>query len=403
MNTDTKAPKPGKALKSGRLLLAIAAFAVFNSLVAAAYWQSRELEALRTVGKLRFAGENEEKKAEPFDGAERKLARRLAAEYPYRQELLYFLFRDADARKDVKQADFFATQMARLGWRNTSVQRSLLIRAAKDRRYDELLDRADAMLRRDVLADQALQLVFLFELNAQVRQPLVKALMNMPTWRGEFFAQAGILNNPASRLARFDTISHLLDARATLRRDEVAPLVNALDRAGDVRRAENIWVRFAKPGPKTADFDPSFQRLAKLDPDRPDLTMPFEWQLGQGTGHNSYLESTGGVRIEWDGRGVPVFMKRRLRLNSARPVRVSISFGTDIMAASAAIDVALVCNASRVTTPLDKKEMAADRDAVIFTGAAPACDLPELVISGGLRDEASPADFSVRSVNVSAI
>ncbi len=374
---------------------------VFVALVFHAYTADKEDAAILSLALTHFADEAETKKAAPLSRANLALIESNAAEQPYRQDLLYLLYRDAAARGDSSKADRYATQMAKLGWRNTNAQRSLMIKAVTARDYVDLLNRADAMLRRDVLAGQALQLVFLFELNADVREPLVHALERRPPWRAAFFTQARTLQLPQSRLARLDTINHLLDARSKVSREEIAPLVNAFEVAREDRRAEALWVRFVKPGGRSPGYDPTFEKLARMDQDRTDLIMPFEWRLGQGTGSNTYVDSTGGIRVEWDGRGVPSFLRQRLRLKGKRPVTVAIALGSDVMTGAAALDLALICNGSGQIIPLENTDISADQDLITFSSSAPiSCDLPELRISGALRDTASPVDFTIRSVEV---
>lgn len=403
MNTATSIFRGSTFFDTRKLLFAVAAFLAFNALIATAWWRDREAAELKALIQTHFAEETQPDRSRPLNAAERKLAQSMAAAQPHQQAFLYLLYRDAEARKDKTDADAYAALMAQLGWRDTNTQRSLLIRAANARRFDDLLNRADAMLRRDVLVDQAMQLVFLFELNADVRAPLVRALRRMPSWRSEFFAQANILQDPRHRLARIDTVTHLLDSGAKLSRAEMAPLVNALDRAGELRQAEVLWARFAKPTTRSILQDPLFADAAKQDTNRPDLVMPFEWHFEQGTGYSAYVDSTGGTAVEWDGHGVPVFLWQRLRVGRGQPVKLSVNLDSDVMTASPALNVTLVCDGGRVVVPLDRKDIDAGRDRIIFSGGSAPCDLPALRLSGALRDTVSPADFTIREIQAGKI
>lgn len=402
MNMDINPKVARPRLNIGKLLFAGAAFMLLNGAAVFAYRNNFETTVQSTKAAVQFGDEAENKKAVPLSTASRKQIEGLAAKYPYRQSLLYILYRDAAAREDRKQAEFFVSQMAKLGWRNSAAQRSLLIRAARKGDYPDLLVRADALLRRGVQTDQILMFVFLFEQNPEVRKSLAEALSRTPPWRAAFFGKTDILRDPVQRTARLSTVNYLLGSGAKLTRDEIAPLVNALDIAGDTRNAESLWARQVGAGPRSFDYDPVFERVAKLDAERPDLVMPFEWRLGQGTGYTSYLESTGGVRVEWDGHGVPVFLSQRLRVDGTQPIKIALGLGGDATTASAAVDVMLVCRGPRGNMLLDRKDITAERDIVTFSSDdAPGCDMPELRISGALRDGVSPVDFTIRSVHAS--
>ena len=385
-----------------RLGFAGGVLVLFNALLLSAYLSSRETPTLHALTRDNFPSELDPEKSRPLDARERKLALKLASEYPSRADILYLLYHDATSRRDADAAKRFAAAMQKLGWRNTAVQRSLLVNAANEEDFGALMDHADALLRRDVLTDEVLPIVLLFERNPEVRKPLVRALSRMPDWRRQFFGRTDVLRDAVQRRARFGTVEYLVDSGATMKRDEIAPLIIAMDQAGDIARAEKLWVKHMPHAGKTMLFDRSFVFAAGMDPDRPDLVMPFEWHLGQGAGYNSYVESDGGVRVEWDGHGVPVFLWQRLRFNGQRSVKVSLALNGDVMTAVGGLDVSLVCSKTGKTLLLDRTEVSADRDAVIYSAGAAAigCDRPELRISGALRDTATPVDFAIQSVSV---
>lgn len=384
------------------LAIAGTVFVLFNILLIQTYRGGREAETLHALARDNFPSELEPEKSKPLDARERKLAIKVASEYPSKADILYLLYRDAMARRDGEAAKKFAAAMKKLGWRNTAVQRSLLVNAANEENFDALMDRADALLRREVLTDEVLPIVLLFERNPAVRKPLVRALARMPDWRRQFFGRTEILRDPVQRQARFGTVEYLIDSGATMKREEIAPLVNALDQAGDSARAEKLWVKQMPHAGKAMLFDPAFEFATRMDPERPDLVMPFEWHLEQGSGYNSYVESGGGVRIEWDGHGVPTFLRQRLRFNGQRPLKISLALNGDVMTAVGGLDVSLFCSKTGKTLPLDRPEISAERDAVIYSAGAVAvgCDRPELRISGALRDTATPVDFAIQSVSV---
>ena len=402
MNTAIQTDTSRSGLDKRRLTIAGAVFVLFNILLIHAYRDGREVETLHVLARDNFPSELAPEKSKPLDARERKLAIKLASEYPSKANILYLLYRDATARRDVKASKRFAAAMQKLGWRNTAVQRSLLINAANEENFDALMDRADALLRRDVLTDEVLPIVLLFERNPAVRKPLVRALARMPVWRRQFFGRIDILRDPVQRQARFRTVEYLIDSGATMNREEIAPLVNALDQAGDNARAEKLWTKQMPRAGKAMLFDPAFEFATRMDSERPDLVMPFEWHLEQGTGYNSYVESGGGVRVEWDGHGVPTFLRQRLRFNGQRPIKISLALNGDVMTAVGGLDVSLFCSKTGKTLSLDRPEISTERDAVIYSSAAVAigCDRPELRISGALRDTATPVDFAIQSVSV---
>lgn len=376
---------------------------LFNALLIHAYQDTRDAKTLHALVRDNFSSELDPEKSKPLSVHERTMALKLASEYPSRADILYLLYRDAKAQRNTRAAKVFEAAMWRLGWRNTAVQRSLLINAANEQNFDALMDRADALLRREVLTDEVLPIVLLFERNPDVRKPLVRALTRMPNWRSQFFGRTDILRDPVQRQARFGTVEYLIDSGAAMKREEIAPLVNALDRAGEIARAEKLWVKHIPRSSKTILFDPTFEFASQMDSDRPDLVMPFEWHLGQGTGYNGYIERGSGMRIEWDGHGVPVFLRQRLRFNGQRPVKISLALNGDVMTAISGLDLSFVCSKTGKVLPLDRSEISAERDSVIYSAnAAIGCDRPELRISGALRDTATPVDFAIQSVSVIA-
>lgn len=386
---------------SKRLAVAAVFFLICSTFAVRVIQEQRQESALLLLSR-QFADESGAARAKPMSGADLTLLKSMAARQPTRQDLLYILSRDAEVRGDAQQSATYAKYMARLGWRNSAAQKSLLIRAVEARAFPELLNRADAMLRRNVLPDQAMQMIYLFEINPDVREPLVRALKRKPAWRQQFFARTDVLQNPVQRMARVSTIRDLLDHGDRVQRDEIAPLVNTLDLAGEKERAEDLWLRFTKAPKNSLSYDSAFQELAKLDANRPDLVMPFEWRTHQGIGYYSYVSSAGGLRIEWDGRGVPVLFTQRLRYAGKRPIKVSLETATSVVAASAALDASLVCGGNGGTVPLDRKDISAAKNLVSFSSVkAAGCAYPELRFTGALRDVASPADLTIRSIHVS--
>lgn len=404
MNMAIRTDTSQSGVNKKRLAIAGAIFILFGALLVYAYWSSREARTLHALARDNFPSELEPEKSKPLGARERYLLHKLASEYPSRADILYLLYRDASARRDTDAAKRFAGAMRRLGWRNTAVQRSLLVNAANEENFGALMDRADALLRRDVLTEETLPIVLLFERNPAVRKPLVRALTRMPVWRQSFFGRTDILKDPIQRQARFETVGYLINSGAKIKREEIAPLVNALDQAGESARAEKLWAQYMRPVGKAMPFDPAFEFASRMDPERPDLVMPFEWHLAQGTGFNSYVESDGGVRIEWDGHGVPTFLKQRLRFGGQRPLKISMTLSGDVTTAMGGLDVSLICSKTGKSLPLDRSEVSAERDAVIFSAgsAVVGCNWPELHISGALRDTATPVDFSIQSVSVIA-
>ncbi len=220
------------------------------------------------------------------------------------------------ARSAGEKPKDFAQAMAvlkRMGWRDPSSLQNIIIHALETTDIPTIVDCADALLRQDVLIEQTSALMVLLEGFADTAPTVVARLKQGTPWRYTYLERAGSLTAPDQISGRLNTLTTLMAGGAKVQRQEVGPFVMVLAAAGEVAQARNLWLTHTGQR-RDVLLDPDF--TAALNQSKLQvMPVPFEWQFGAGLGSVADIAADGlsgnRVSIQWDGRGVPVFVSQQ--------------------------------------------------------------------------------------------
>lgn len=207
------------------------------------------------------------------------------------------LANEALGRRDAGAA--IMRQAGALGWRDTPTQLWLLRDAAQRDDYATLIDRADALARRN-RSGELTQGIFLAAMTEpHLRRALVDSLGRQPMWRGAFFANVR-QRLPATSVASMETLFRDMQAGGqTVGPIEWLSFVDRLVDLGDYRRARDVWARaFAIPASRLAasPYDGNFALAAARAADAP--VSQFEWAVNADlVGAVTFGTDTGGSAL----------------------------------------------------------------------------------------------------------
>lgn len=171
-------------------------------------------------------------------------------------------------------------QAAALGWRDTPTQIWMMHDAALRDDPFIVIQRADALARRNSSGDltQALFLAAITE--PRPRAALIDSLKRQPMWRGAFFAnvrQHLPLSSASAMEALFSEMrANNLPVTAIEQLSYVARLVDL----AEFKRAQMFWAQALGIPPSTLasiPYDGNFRQAGKRPPDAP--LSPFEWMI----------------------------------------------------------------------------------------------------------------------------
>lgn len=317
----------------------------------------------------------------PLTDVQRARIRAALWRSPLDQQLVDYLYVDAVRTAGSGRATLpLAKLLGELGWRYTPAQQNLMLRAAVDGRFTDVIDQADALLRRQKLADQAMAMLMAMEAIPQVHHLVLDKLLGDPMWGYDYLLRIGPQSLPQVIDARFRTLRVLLRTPDGVSRAELAPALQALIGSGRGRDADALWTM--KAGPRLRDNvlrDGDFRMAAQLAGE--ETRIPFEWQMNQNLGYSADPGGT-GVIINWDGRGIPVFMSQVVPVQPGRSYMLSITGTGDNGALSALLSAVLDCGFAKAAfVPVDGQGGTARfRSAPIPKG----CDLATLAIGGDI-------------------
>ena len=240
-----------------------------------------------------------------------------------------------------------ARTLARLGWRWTPAQQNLITRAILTENFRQIVDRADALLRRQKLPGFAFAMLMTMEAVPQVQGEVVAKLRAQPRWRHDYLTVIGPQSPPPLLAARVRTINALLRTPAGLSREELAPSLIALAAGEYGPQALALWRRkTGAPSGGNMVYDPAFQQAARLSGTQ-DLQIPFEWRMGQDLGY-SVQATPAGVAIDWDRRGAPTFLSQLVSAEGVRRLRLTLHGRASSAALTTLLSPTIVCGATTV-------------------------------------------------------
>ena len=289
-----------------------------------------------------------------------------------------------------------------LGWQSTVVQVDLIQDGIARADEAAALTRIDGLLRRRKLMPQFIGILGQIEqTGSDARAKLVTMLLANPNWRRDFLgASVGMTTNTAV-LARSATLGDMAARGLVPRREEVAPIVNALEAIGESARAEALWRKFQKIGRiAPLPFDPKFVGMASNPLDGRYQTMAYEWRPGEGTGYSVQASSVGSgsaaLKITWDGRGAPVLLQQKL---ITPPGRFTVTVRGDLLDRSTLQRIAFVfyCNGAN---PVFYDRISQNQDGGFVFGADESvnCENPELKVVGMSDENTSSVELELDSI-----
>ena len=206
-------------------------------------------------------------------------------------------------------------QVAALGWRSGAAQINLMGQGALAADMRAVLDRTDALMRRQYKMEQVGNLLYLVEQDPQTQPLLIQRLYRGVPWRTFFFMNPTGTATDAGRMARVRTLDALLRMKSPLTRTEVASFLVAMRSPRDLPEAYRIWRAF-RSQQETAPalgttFDPGFTLYPNTGAEG-SIGLPFEWEPLSGAGYSADIDS-GAVTLNWDGSGAPVLLRQTFR------------------------------------------------------------------------------------------
>lgn len=220
-----------------------------------------------------------------------------------------------------------AAILARYGWRSTTAQQNLIESAAYRGDIDTVVDRTDAVMRRDKLRPEMAAVLTILEKDSEQRKRIVARLLTHPNWRTDYLWRIGTSNDPALLDARFKTLLALRDRGDQLSREELSRSLQALLAADRSGQANILWQRTRRGDNVNLIYDTDFA-VARREGPRPNFAIPYEWSLPPGTGYSVFLhEGEWPMQINWRGTtaGLPVFASQTIALRSpGRPLILTV-------------------------------------------------------------------------------
>jgi len=318
---------------------------------------------------------------------------------PLEPRLFNLLFADSVriGRPD-RETDRLAALLAQLGWRYTPAQQNLMIRALLDERFGDVLDRVDALLRRQRQPALAYTVLAALEGIPQIHGEVLDKLLAEPAWRSDYLSVIGPESAPALLEARVRTIDALLKTRSGMNREEIAPSLIALNASGRGRIAHGLWVRQAgEPADANLVHDPVFEQVA-AQAGTAGPGIPFEWRLGQDLGYAAQTSSL-GVSISWDRRGVPAFLSQTVPVRPGRDYVLTVQGRASDDSLQRLLSPLLLCATRAIRfEPAGEARQGQPRWR---TGPLPAsCDMGVLTLNGALDTGSGTVTIDLERVSL---
>lgn len=292
--------------------------------------------------------------------------------------------------------------MRKMGWRSTPTLQTIINNALETQNLNDIIVVADALLRRRQLFEQAVGLMNLLETEPATKNGVYNRLKKKVPWRTDYLQLGGEIKVPQIIDARIQTINRLQASGDLLTRQELAPSVSAMVAAGRLKDAHAIWRANTRAAP-TALHDGNFRVAVGAGADT-NFSFPFEWQFYSGTGFSTYPSKDGLsgaiVAIQWDGRGVPLFMSQ---LTSATPGNYRFTFKVDGDAQQFATKIGVRFRCGSETIALRNKVLPNSQLVTAETIAPVPCKFPWLDIFGQIQERGAAVDLAFSRVALARV
>lgn len=285
--------------------------------------------------------------------------------------------------------------LSKLGWRDTAALQNRLYAAATNDDLGAVMNISDALMRRQQAQEQIIPVLSITEGDVMLRGELVRRLADNPGWRGRYLFATGHLRTPAQLEARYALLTALRRRGVALDRSSLVSNVNALVGGGLPEQGFALWAG-SQQGISRPLNDTDFAR-ASVNDASVESNVPFEWEITNGAGYSVGAYSEAGkseLDIQWDGRGVPVFVRQR---TSANPGRYAINLDVDPESVRdlSALGLRLICN----QTGYDLQQRPGLPTHFVTLERIP-CSYPILEIAGDIRAGATPRHIELRKVRM---
>lgn len=329
-----------------------------------------------------------------------ELQRRVQA-MPLQPDLLHGLIAHRVKQRDARVLDESErSALQSLGWQSTVIQLDLYKDGLNRSDVNTVVTRIDGLLRRGKMTEELVNVLIEIEQVApQTRRMLVDLLADKPNWRRDFLTAPEGFAGADAVAARASTLNMMFDQKLSIKREEVAPIVNGLEVTGKLDQAEKLWRKFHHiPRPAPRPYDPNFNQLASTPLDSQHQTMAYEWRTGSGAGYSAEARQIGSespvLNITWDGRAAPVFIRQRL---ISEPGRFEVSVDGVALDPGAMRRIAFVfyCGGRPIFHDLVSRK----EGRFVYSANEPVtCANPEMRLVGMPQDSSNPLEIELTSI-----
>ena len=283
-----------------------------------------------------------------------------------------------------------------LGWRHPDSQILLLQSAVARADYNQIIMRADALLRLRKLNADVISVLAALDSEPTARPIVARRLALNPEWREPFFLafQPRTTQDVNNRLA---LIAALAQARSPISRDEWASTTNAIAQAQEWPRAYSLWQRTTSPAPLPR---PVFAGWTDR-PNREALTSLFEWRGWENENTTLRFDNDGqggNVQIEWDGTGNPTFLSRYVHVGD-RPTTISVEYAPGNENSAEMLEWATRCGERYVALSAQRVSDTQFRYGPLHVLQA-GCSFPRLEVHGKLETMDRPISLQISQIFV---
>lgn len=278
-----------------------------------------------------------------------------------------------------------ADLLLRLGWRDATSLQNVAEVYSDGSNLRRLTNIFDGLMRRGYAAEPVIAVLQTMEGDPTYWGAVTAKLAEGPPWRLYYLHTTGNQLTAANASARLAMLTALQGSRHPPTDAEVAANLNLIsDRSGE-RAAYDLWRRQLRVGgraePTRPLADRDFADAARAQAAGRAGVM-YDWQATVGEDHGVSFVSGGGMDIEWNGSGLPVFATQR---TSAAPAfyRLSAAFQPQV-ADSDAIGFRMRCPAGN-TIDFVLEQGSAHPNRRFRSGKVVACAFPTLEIHGAVR------------------
>lgn len=318
---------------------------------------------------------------------------------PLDQGLFNLLYVDAVLSPSEKQQGTpDARLLSALGWRHTPAQQNLILRAALLPDNRQVVDRVDGLLRRQKVPEFGFAMLNAMEAIPEVQGLVEAKLRARPGWRADYLSVVPSPAPPELLTERARTLRQLSAARGGISRAELAPLLRALTAAGRTLEAYALWTAFAgTTGSSEALYDPQFRQAARqaglAEIGSAGGEVPFEWRFYQGPGFSAEPVGDGGVALNWDGRGVPVFLTQLVPVAPGQRYVLALKGPSGSADLKNALSPSLACG----TVSIDFVATASPRGEARFRSdpLPKGCEMGAFTIAGAIGRASRPTTVEI--------